>query len=617
MANPEATNINGYYFKDLGGRLLIENEGATRQSQYTNLENKLNNLIATGLVPYAVDSTDSMTDTNRIYVLKSTGKWYYYNTDTTTWVIGGTYQAVDNSDVFTALAVANNAKVLDFSTIEWEMGGINQGTHKPDTQTDRFRSKTIIKMKAGSVIRFTGTTPTYQFKLTLFSSIPKIADSYISEPVAFADNASEYTLTRDAYVVMCGRRYGTTIDEEELPTLVDYFSTSTIYLADEPTPEPSDYNNILDNLTVYEGRYFGRHGEYYDNAGRKAYEAIPVEPGYNVRLFIATNSDVSDMGITVVCVDNEGAEVDLDLADYIVNYSHGVGYPIPANSKYLLISCAIAYDPYCRYTEKLDSVQQGIRLIKDGANCKLVAHSGLDGFAPEATIPAYTLAGQAGMWACKLDICETADGKFIMSHDATIDRMTDGTGNIIDMTLAELETYTVDAGNNIDLYPNEHLVTLETALGICKKYGMCPYIEFKNVSDSTSVASVVKILSDYGLLEQTLCQCSNTSRLPLKWLRMINKSIPIIMWQNSIDENSIYHLTEPLGNAVISFSAWNNDWKTIYTRSQDFGYPVCMAVFDTSDSVSRINEAIENYGLCLCVTSNVTPADIAPNIYTA
>lgn len=617
MANPEATNINGYYFKDLGGRLLIENEGSTRQSQYTNLENKLNNLISEGLVPYAVDSTDSMINTKRIYVLKSTGKWYYYNEDTSTWVIGGTYQAVDNSDFFTALKVADHTKVLDLSTINWEIGGVNFTYHTLDNATDRIRNKTYIKMKAGSVIKFTGDTSTYQFKLSLFSTIPKVTASYITEPVSFADNATEYTLTQDAYGVIVCRRLYTTIDDEEIPDIADYFSTSTIYLADEPTPEPNDYKNILDNYNSFDGHYYGRHGSYFDNVDRKAYEAIPVEPGYNIRLFVTTNTDVNDMGITVVCVDNEGVEVDLVLADYVVNNAHGVGYTIPANSKYVLISLKNTYDPYCRYTEKLDSVQQGIRLIKDGANCKLVAHSGLDGFAPEATIPAYTLAGQAGMWACKLDICETADGKFIMSHDTTIDRMTDGTGNIIDMTLAELETYTVDAGNNIADYPNEHLVTLETALGICKKYGMCPYIEFKNVSDSTSVANVVKILSDYGLLEQTLCQCSNTSRLPLKWLRMINKSIPIIMWQNSIDENSIYHITEPLGNAVISFSAWNNDWKTIYTRSQDFGYPVCMAVFDDADAVNRINEAINSYGACLCVTSNVTPADIAPNTYTA
>ena len=45
---------------------------------------------ATSGAPIPVDSLDDMTDTNRIYVLVSTGKWYYYDGDN--WEIGGDYQ---------------------------------------------------------------------------------------------------------------------------------------------------------------------------------------------------------------------------------------------------------------------------------------------------------------------------------------------------------------------------------------------------------------------------------------------------------------------------------------------------------------------------------------------
>lgn len=612
MSNyPEATNINGYYFKDANGRELIASEGNTRQTQFNNLNSKLNNLIAQGLVPYAVDSTSAMINTKRIYVLKSTGKWYYYNEDTSSWTIGGDYQANNDAGALTAIA-QSTGKVLDFSSIVWEVGGVDLNTHKLSTQTDRIRNKTWIHAKAGSVLRFTGVSDGYQFKLSCFKHNQKITPSYIDEPVAFSDNAEEYTLTKDCFIVITIKK-GSTVEEEDIETLSDYMSTSSIYEVKEEYPVPSEYTNILEGVDSYSGYRWGGHGSWLSNhSDETAFAEIPVEAGTHIRLIADQWSSVY---LNCCLVNKEGDESNVDYYSLYYTTQGGVAFEVPEGTAYALITCLTSITPYCRITKKLDSVQEGIRLIKDGAGAKLIAHRGLEYFAPEATVPAYTIAGEKGMWGCKLDICETADNKFVMSHDATVDRMFNGSGNIADMTLAELQALTVDAGNHIADYPNEKIVTLEEALTICKHYGMHPYIEFKSVFDKTSVASILEIIKKEGLLEQTLCQCSDGNRQYLVWLRELNKNIPIVCWKSTQQTITPYHWSEPLGNAVLSYSSWNTDYIDLSYISKDFGYPVCIAVADGSSALTKINTAINEHGCCLAVTDRVTPADITPNTY--
>lgn len=75
----------------------------------------------------------------------------------------------------------------------------------------------------------------------------------------------------------------------------------------------------------------------------------------------------------------------------------------------------------------------------------LIAHRGGAGLAPENTLAAF--ASAARDWAAdmiELDVRATADGACVVIHDATVDRTTNGSGAVADMTLAELQQ--LDAG---------------------------------------------------------------------------------------------------------------------------------------------------------------------------
>ncbi len=124
-----------------------------------------------------------------------------------------------------------------------------------------------------------------------------------------------------------------------------------------------------------------------------------------------------------------------------------------------------------------------------------IAHRGYSAIAPENTIPAFQLAGEYGFWGAECDVSQTADGVWVLMHDQTVDRMTDGKGNVEDLTFSEISVLTVDAGNGIAQFPNTKVPTLTQYLDTCKQYGMHPVIEIKKALSLEQLPSLAALLS--------------------------------------------------------------------------------------------------------------------------
>lgn len=69
------------------------------------------------------------------------------------------------------------------------------------------------------------------------------------------------------------------------------------------------------------------------------------------------------------------------------------------------------------------------------------AHRGASAYAPENTLEAFELAVRQGADGIELDVQMTKDRKLVVAHDETIDRTSEGTGRIVDYTLAELKQF--------------------------------------------------------------------------------------------------------------------------------------------------------------------------------
>jgi glycerophosphoryl diester phosphodiesterase len=95
-------------------------------------------------------------------------------------------------------------------------------------------------------------------------------------------------------------------------------------------------------------------------------------------------------------------------------------------------------------------------------NC---GHRGAMSIAPENTLSSFAAAAEQGANELELDLRLSKDGAIVVIHDATVDRTTDGSGAVSELTLDELRTLDAGAGQRIPTF-DEVLVGTDVALQI-------------------------------------------------------------------------------------------------------------------------------------------------------
>jgi len=89
----------------------------------------------------------------------------------------------------------------------------------------------------------------------------------------------------------------------------------------------------------------------------------------------------------------------------------------------------------------------------------IFAHRGASAWAPENTLAAFRLAVGHGAPAIELDVKLTADRQVVVLHDQTVDRTTNGHGDLRQFNLADLRN--LDAGSFFSAqYQGERIPTL-------------------------------------------------------------------------------------------------------------------------------------------------------------
>lgn len=115
---------------------------------------------------------------------------------------------------------------------------------------------------------------------------------------------------------------------------------------------------------------------------------------------------------------------------------------------------------------------------------KGVAHRGYSTTAPENTLPAYKLAKQMGFFYVETDISFTSDGVPVCLHDSTINRTSNGTGNINSLTWAQVQEYDFGSWKSAN-YAGTRIPSFEQFIKLCRDIALYPYIELKNSATYT------------------------------------------------------------------------------------------------------------------------------------
>jgi glycerophosphoryl diester phosphodiesterase len=172
--------------------------------------------------------------------------------------------------------------------------------------------------------------------------------------------------------------------------------------------------------------------------------------------------------------------------------------------------------------------------------------------APENTIASFELAGQSGFWGIECDTYCTTDGRWIVHHDRTVDRMTDGTGKAKDYTFEEIRKLNIIAGSRIEAYPGLRIPTLEEVLAVCKSYGMHAFVEIEEYHRASDLEELVELVERCDMLGQCSFICFNAD--DLKKVRAINRQVTLGFLSSKPPSTADLELIDLLKPAFLDYS---------------------------------------------------------------
>jgi glycerophosphoryl diester phosphodiesterase len=141
----------------------------------------------------------------------------------------------------------------------------------------------------------------------------------------------------------------------------------------------------------------------------------------------------------------------------------------------------------------------------DISQLKLMAHRGIPWTWPESSLLSFTRAINAGAEVVEFDVRLSKDGVPVLMHDATVDRTTDGTGLVSELTLAQLRERRIIFTKSGSVKSGEPIPTLEETIETFRPHPnvmiMC---EIKDYSD-LCIKKVVEAFR--GLQHRTCYDC--------------------------------------------------------------------------------------------------------------
>ncbi|MBX3254044.1 MAG: alpha/beta hydrolase fold domain-containing protein [Chitinophagaceae bacterium] len=150
----------------------------------------------------------------------------------------------------------------------------------------------------------------------------------------------------------------------------------------------------------------------------------------------------------------------------------------------------------------------------------VIAHRGDHTKVPENTLEAFKNAIKSGADYVEVDLRTTTDGYLVVHHDATVDRMTDGKGNVKDLTLEEIKQLKV-SDKTKKSNKTYRIPEFREVLEVCRGR-VNIYLDFKDAD----VTQTWKQIADAGMEKQVVVYVSS---IPLyKAWRTGAPSVPLI-----------------------------------------------------------------------------------------
>lgn len=198
----------------------------------------------------------------------------------------------------------------------------------------------------------------------------------------------------------------------------------------------------------------------------------------------------------------------------------------------------------------------------------ITAHRGVNGLAPENTLPSYELAVEHGYYSAECDIKLTSDNVWVLSHDSLVSSNFWQLGTIAHTDFATLRTYPYNSGANFWLYPDLRIATLDEFLDVFAGSNTRPQIEIKT-SNYDMLHTVLEAVRAKGMEKQAIIISFDLKQLQI--IRDLDPDIELWYLVYGITQKKI-DAAKALGNCWLSADRKTNNERTIrLALSQDVG----------------------------------------------
>lgn len=160
------------------------------------------------------------------------------------------------------------------------------------------------------------------------------------------------------------------------------------------------------------------------------------------------------------------------------------------------------------------------------------AHRATELDTPENSLAAIQKSIDNHIDMVEIDIRQTKDGELVLMHDATIDRTTNGTGNVSNYTLQEIKQFNLYKANGT--LTNEKIPTLKEVFAMTR--GKI-YINL-DLDQKTLFVKVYPLAKQYGMLKQV--QFYTKDNVSIRSMLSTNNSLVVLPYIDNASEFSAY-----------------------------------------------------------------------------
>lgn len=206
-----------------------------------------------------------------------------------------------------------------------------------------------------------------------------------------------------------------------------------------------------------------------------------------------------------------------------------------------------------------------------------IGHRGAKGHVTENTLASFAKALQMGCHAIELDVHVCATGELVVIHDFTVDRVTNGTGEVHKLSLTQLKALEVTGGHGIP--------TLDEVFETVGK-GCFVNIEMKGRHTAQPVSDFIeRYIAEKGYAYNDFI-VSSFQREELQHMHALNPKIPLgILTQASLHQ--AWEWAEEF-NAVALHPHFTLLTESNVTKAREAGYKIYTWTVNEPDDIARV-----------------------------